>query len=550
MTEWLLSGHNTQETSSVAPPLTETINVTGLNEEINWSLAMMAGGLDGFDLSIPPSVTVQNRLYLNVSYFMRNMAIAMPFDPESIGAPNGIVEPYGPIPLRRKLLLPWHIYTSYRWGKQFYEKDLPAITQIERDLYQQLRTAPEPPLEAIEQFFAPETFDYTDLISKAHIVITSLVIMIDSILREKRPELLGLFVGYRTTTSMMAEHIWNLRNVAQQCGTVVTDKIKAGVAELDVYRQIPEAAPFVAGIEEFLHQYGHRGFHYESDLGAERLDDHPEYVILAIGGQLDVLVPPPDRARIAQEQAEAALQKPPIVERFFWKKLLGWGRKLISWRENSKSMMVMRQAIIALSARRLARYYRPERPEDELFFYTSEEFIEFVHSKGRKRVPDDTLNRRKAEYELNLVQAPPPELIWYNPDTRGWRPVKISEQGNSMVEGEALRQLQGIPVSAGPGPVEGIALVTSDPMKAMKRLMELKENVILVTRFTDPAWSSLFGRLTGVVTELGGVVSHAAIVAREHGLPAVVGVTGILNWVHDGQQIRIDGRKGTVEILD
>ena len=71
-----------------------------------------------------------------------------------------------------------------------------------------------------------------------------------------------------------------------------------------------------------------------------------------------------------------------------------------------------------------------------------------------------------------------------------------------------------------------------------------------VTRLTDPAWSSLFRRLSAVVTELGGVVSHAAIVARENGLPAVVGVPEVTRWVRDGQRLRVDGATGAVNIVD
>ena len=550
MTEWLLSGHNPQETSGVAHPLTKTINVQGLNEEFVWSTAMIGGGTEGFDLSIPPALTVQSRLYLNVSYFMRNVALVMPFDPESIGAPKDILPPYGSISLRRKLLLPWHLYTLYRWGKRIYQNDVPAIAQIERETYTQLRAAKEPPLAVIEHFFEPQVYDYTYQIGKAHIAVSAMVTLVDSVVREKRPELLGMFVGNRTTTSMMTERIWELRGIAQQCGSAVTEKLQAGVTELDVYRKMPAAAPFVTGVEKFLQDYGHRGFRYEVDLDAERLDDHPEYVILAVAGQLDVPIPPPQRADAAHRQAEETLRALPLIERAFWKKLLAWGQQLIAWRENSKSLISMRQAIIALAARHLAHHYYPNRPDDILLFYTRDEFLDFVHSQGQQRVPDETLSRRRAQYELHVAQAPPPELIWYDPDTQHWRPVETETATPHADEAQTIKQFHGIPVSAGVGPVEGVAVVTSDPIEAGQQLMELKNEVILVTRFTDPAWSSLFGRLSGVVTELGGVVSHAAVIARENGLPAVVGVSNILHHVRAGQRIRIDGKTGTVEILD
>jgi pyruvate,water dikinase len=74
--------------------------------------------------------------------------------------------------------------------------------------------------------------------------------------------------------------------------------------------------------------------------------------------------------------------------------------------------------------------------------------------------------------------------------------------------------------------------------------------VVLVTHVTDPVWSSIFRRLTAVVTEMGGVMSHAATVARENGIPAVVGVSDATRWIRDGQRVRVDGATGLVEVLD
>ncbi len=550
MTEWLLSGHNTQETSGVMHPLTSTINVDGLNAELWWTTQTMAGRkANDLDFTIDPAVTVQSRVYLNVTFFMRNVAITMPFDPGSIGVPSGIVEPVGSIPLGRQLLLPLRMRQLYRIADRFYQEEFDEYRRVLRETYHKLRRAKEPPLDVIDGFFNTDLFERTYRIGRAHIVASMMVTIVDSIVREKRPELLGLFVGERTTTSMIAERIWQLRGVAQACGPAVVEMLKEGVTDLDRYRALPEAKPFVEGVEAFLEQYGHRGFRYEVDLGTERLDDHPEHVILAVAGQLDVPLPPPERAEKARRESEKVLQQLPLMERLFWQKFLKWGRTLIAWRENTKSLISMRQAVIALSARYLSRHYFPNESADYLFYYTLDEFIAFVGSHGEKRVDAQTIARRKAEFELHSIQAPPPELIWYDPETARWRPVEGAMNGAEVVE-EAPTRFQGIPVSAGSGPVEGVALVTGDPIKAARRLLEVKEPVILVTRFTDPAWSSLFGKLTGVVTELGGVISHAAVVARENGLPAVVGVTDITHYVHDGQRLRIDGGTGLVELLD
>jgi len=81
-------------------------------------------------------------------------------------------------------------------------------------------------------------------------------------------------------------------------------------------------------------------------------------------------------------------------------------------------------------------------------------------------------------------------------------------------------------------------------------LLSMTEPAVLITRLTDPAWSGLFRGLQAVVTELGGVISHAAIVARENGLPAVVGIPNVTQLIRDGQRIRVDGAAGLVEIVE
>jgi pyruvate,water dikinase len=72
---------------------------------------------------------------------------------------------------------------------------------------------------------------------------------------------------------------------------------------------------------------------------------------------------------------------------------------------------------------------------------------------------------------------------------------------------------------------------------------------ILVTRFTDPSWTPLFVAVKGLVTEVGGLMTHGAVIAREYGLPAVVGVVNATQLIRDGQRIRINGTDGYVELL-
>jgi pyruvate,water dikinase len=103
--------------------------------------------------------------------------------------------------------------------------------------------------------------------------------------------------------------------------------------------------------------------------------------------------------------------------------------------------------------------------------------------------------------------------------------------------------LVGNPVSV--GVVEGVAHVVLDPLKET-----LKPGEILIAPFTDPGWTPLFINATGLVMEVGGALAHGSVVAREYGIPAVVGVRSATAKLQTGQRVRVDGNRGIIEILD
>jgi len=103
--------------------------------------------------------------------------------------------------------------------------------------------------------------------------------------------------------------------------------------------------------------------------------------------------------------------------------------------------------------------------------------------------------------------------------------------------------LTGLAVSA--GTIEGRARVIHDLAQA-----DLEPGDILVTTHTDPSWTPLFVAIEGLVTEVGGLMTHGAVIAREYGLPAVVGVEHATELIRDGQRIRVHGTDGYVEILE
>ncbi len=101
-------------------------------------------------------------------------------------------------------------------------------------------------------------------------------------------------------------------------------------------------------------------------------------------------------------------------------------------------------------------------------------------------------------------------------------------------------------MAASPGVVEGIARVIG----GAEELHLVQQGDVLVTRITAPSWGPVFGRITATVTDIGGMMSHAAIVCREYGLPAVTGVGSATTAIRSGQRVRVDGNTGTVTILD
>jgi rifampicin phosphotransferase len=132
---------------------------------------------------------------------------------------------------------------------------------------------------------------------------------------------------------------------------------------------------------------------------------------------------------------------------------------------------------------------------------------------------------------------------------RGRRPpIVITSEGEvPSPDGERADlppgALQGTAASA--GVVEGIARVVTDPAREV-----LQAGEILVAPFTDPGWTPLFVHAAGVVTEVGGMMTHGAVVAREYGIPAVVSVVSAVERIKTGQRIRVDGTRGFVQILE
>lgn len=112
-----------------------------------------------------------------------------------------------------------------------------------------------------------------------------------------------------------------------------------------------------------------------------------------------------------------------------------------------------------------------------------------------------------------------------------------------QIEDAPKGALLGNPVS--PGVVEGVVHIIRDPQRE-----SLAPDEILVAEFTDPGWTLLFINAKALILEVGGALTHGAVVAREYGIPAVVGVRGATTKLQTGQRVSVDGNRGIIEIVN
>lgn len=167
--------------------------------------------------------------------------------------------------------------------------------------------------------------------------------------------------------------------------------------------------------------------------------------------------------------------------------------------------------------------------KEDIYYLSFEEFREAVHTN---RLDYDIIRSRKEEYEVYEKLTPP----------------RIMTSEGEVISGEydtgniPKSALAGIPASS--GTIEGRARVILKMEEA-----HIEEGDILVTAFTDPSWTPVFVSIKGLVTEVGGMMTHGSVIAREYGLPAVVGVENATSLIKDGQRIRVNGTEGYIEIL-
>jgi pyruvate,water dikinase len=295
-------------------------------------------------------------------------------------------------------------------------------------------------------------------------------------------------------------------------------------------------------IRAYLDKYGMRCVG-EIDITKPRWSECPTRLVPMILGNIRNFEPGAGERRLEQGRQQAWTKEHELLVRLRAlpdgeskaeeaKRMIDRVRTFIGYREYPKYGMVSRylvykQALLE-EAERLVQAHVLREAQD-IFYLTLRELHDVVRTN---QVDEQLIGQRKGAFRSYQALTPP----------------RVLTSDGEVIAGAYRREdlpvgvLVGLPVSAGTS--EGRARVIVDMAQA-----DLEPGDILVTAYTDPSWAPLFVAIKGLVTEVGGLMTHGAVIAREYGLPAVVGVEHATQLLRDGQRIRVHGTDGYVEVL-
>lgn len=311
---------------------------------------------------------------------------------------------------------------------------------------------------------------------------------------------------------------------------------------LDELARRPGGPAALAALEGFLERYGMRCVG-EIDITRPRWRERPATLVPTLLGNVRTFAPGAGQRRFEDGLRAAEQAKHELLQRVLalpdgarkaeeTAAMIERVRTFAGYREYPKYAMVScyfvyKQALLR-EAGRLVQAGVLDDPED-IYYLRFDELAEVVRTR---RVRPDLLDERKEAFRSYQSLTAPRVL------TSDGEALTGAYRRDDLPVGA----LPGMAVSA--GTVEGRARVLTDIAQA-----DLAAGDILVTAYTDPSWTPLFVAIAGLVTEVGGVMTHGAVIAREYGLPAVVGVEHATALIRDGQRIRVHGTDGYVEIL-
>ena len=368
-------------------------------------------------------------------------------------------------------------------------------------------------------------------------------------------ELLETLLGDRNAVDTLTQSVDD--NVTSEMGLAlldVADVIRPYPEVVNVLEGAPdenflEQLPALDGgrqarqaIEAFLGRYGMRCAG-EIDITRPRWSERPATLVPLILGNVKNFAPGAGKQRFDEGRRQAAAKEQEILARLRdlpdgaakaadVKRMIDRIRTFIGYREYPKYHMISRYFVYKQALLREAEQLVRDgalRQREDVFFLSLQEIAELFEAG---RVDDALIRARKEAFESYRTLTPP----------------RVMTSDGEIITGTYRRAdvpagaLAGLAVSA--GTVEGRARVVLDMGETA-----FEAGDILVTSYTDPSWTPVFLAIAGLVTEVGGLMTHGAVVAREYGLPAVVGVEHATERIRDGQRIRVHGTEGYVEVV-
>ncbi len=337
----------------------------------------------------------------------------------------------------------------------------------------------------------------------------------------------------------IAPDLWAMAQTLRSLGLASIVLSQPPSDALAALRAERAATPFLLQLDRFLQRHGHRCM-VEAELLYPRWVEAPEQVIQSMAAYIEMESAPAAvnaNAARRRDEATAALEtRLNWLHRRTFRSALARLHRFTRLRDNGqhyvvKLLLPMRHLYAELGRRWAERGWLPTA--EDIFFLVEEE-LTAVTAAGDPATAGLDLRRRAADrraaYAYWFTQPTPDAL-----DAQGAPVTWVDEAGDGLTG-----------MAASPGQVEGRARVIMTPAEAAA----LQLGDILVTRATDPGWTPVFSIIGGAVLEIGGTLSHGAIVAREYGLPAVVNVPQATQRIRDGQIIRVDGTRGQVFLVD
>jgi pyruvate,water dikinase len=300
------------------------------------------------------------------------------------------------------------------------------------------------------------------------------------------------------------------------------------------WRALPEASPFRRALRDFLAEFGHRAV-YEAELATPRWNEDPAWLIEQVrairaghGRQ------PQNFARERRAGAERDVRTLTWLRRPYLAWLTRRAREAGALRERAKSALVvqlepLRRALLEVG-RRLVAAGIATAPDD-VFHLASSDVEAWLRGDWDGHGLRALVADRKAQTAAWEGEHPP-DVIRADGGAVARAPIAPRGDGGAV--------LIGLAVSG--GRASGPACVIRHPADGHR----LRQGDVLVAPSTDPGWTPLFLRASAIVVEVGGMLSHGSIVAREYGLPAVVNVPGLLEVVKNGDALIVDGDTGTI----